>query len=99
MTSLADLGAEFARPEFACRLAAHGDAPALVMRSGIVTYAELASRAAAFSTSLSPGRKLIAIEAALSSQAIAAYLGALQGGHAVVLTPAGDEAVRLAIEE
>ena len=69
------------------------------MGAGVVTYAELARRAASFAAGLGPGRKLIAIEAALSSHAIAAYLGALRGGHAVILLPADDEGVRLAIQD
>ena len=86
-------------PEFVVALEAFGEAPALIMGAGVVTYAELARRAASFAAGLGPGRKLIAIEAALSSHAIAAYLGALRGGHAVILLPADDEGVRLAIED
>ncbi|MGE3292186.1 MAG: AMP-binding protein, partial [Geminicoccaceae bacterium] len=99
MKSFADPSRHMDIPSFATALGTHGAAPALALRSGIVTYAELARRADGFAARVGPGRKLVAIEAALSSHAIAAYLGALRGGHAVILMPVGDELARLAIEE
>ena len=69
------------------------------MSAETVSYAELAQRASAFAAGLRPGRKLIAIEASLSSHAIAAYLGALRDGHAVILMPTEDESARRSIEE
>ncbi len=86
-------------PLFAASLQAHGAAPALVTPSATVAYAELARRADSFAARLGSGRKLIAIEADLSSHAIAAYLGALRGGHAVVLVPADDTEAELSIEQ
>ncbi|MFO1049963.1 MAG: AMP-binding protein [Geminicoccaceae bacterium] len=86
-------------PDFVPALADFGDIPALIIGSTLVTYADLARRAKAFASALGAGRRLIAIEAALSSHAIAAYLGALLGGHAVILEPADDAPARQAIEE
>lgn len=80
-------------PAFATDLSAHGDAPCL-LRTGAapVSYAGLAARADAFARRLGTGRKLVAIEAAASVEMVAAWLGALRGGHAVALLPAGEPA-------
>ena len=86
-------------PDFVPPLASFGDAPALIIGPAIVTYADLVRRAEAFASGLGARRRLVAIEAALSGHAIAAYLGALQAGHAVILMPADDERARLAIEQ
>ena len=94
-----DVGQQLPSSDFLTTLAEHGAAPALTMPAGTVSYAELAQRAGAFAARVGPGRKLIAIEAALSGHAIAAYLGALRDGHAVILMPAGDDGARRSIEE
>ncbi|OYU19513.1 MAG: AMP-dependent synthetase [Rhodobacteraceae bacterium PARR1] len=81
-------------PDFVTSLSRHGDRPALILTGRpAVSYADLADRAARFAARLGPvGRKLVAIEAAASVEMVAAYLGALSGGHAVALLPAGDRA-------
>lgn len=86
---------------FVLSLARHGDRPALILTGRApVSYADLEARAARFAARLGPslgavdqvGRRLVAIEAAASVDMVAAYLGALMGGHAVALLPAGDRA-------
>lgn len=82
---------------FVLSLAHHGDRPALILKDRApVSYADLAARAARFAARLGVvaqvGRRLVAIEAAASVDMVAAYLGALMGGHAVALLPAGDPA-------
>lgn len=81
-------------PDFAC-LARHGDAPALV-RTGQpdISHAALDARARAFARRLGPGRRLVAIEAAATVEAVAAWLGVVIGGHAAVLLPPDDAAAR-----
>lgn len=81
--ALFDLEALASRAGEPCLLAAEG---------GVVTCAEVASRAAAFAARLGAGRKLVALEAAASVGFVAALLGAWGAGHAVALLPAGDAA-------
>ena len=52
-----------------------------------VTYAELADLVERFSESLGPGRKLVMLAGKNEISAVVAYLGALAGGHAVLLVP------------
>ena len=77
-------------PDFVRGLAAHGTAPALVFAGGGWSYAELARRVEELAELLGPGRRLVAVEARLSSHAIVAYLAALRAGHTVMLAPADD---------
>ena len=79
-------------PDFVTSLSRHGDRPALVLSGrDPVSYADLADRTARFAARLGIGaRKLVAIEAAATVEAVSAYLGALAGGDAVALLPAGD---------
>lgn len=80
-------------PAFVTALHSHRDRPALITDDGaVVSYADLADRVARFSRRLGPARKLVAVEAAATVEAITAYLAALAGGHAVALLPAGDAA-------
>lgn len=80
-------------PAFAADLSAHGAAPCL-LRTGAapVTYSAMAARADAFARRLGTGRKLVAIEAVATVEMVAAWLGALRGGHAVALLPAEEPA-------
>ena len=73
---------------FADDLARHGDHPAVV---GDVTlsYAQLAGRVAATAERLGPVRRLVLLEAANDVDSLVTYLGALHGGHPVLLVPAG----------
>lgn len=66
-------------------LARHGTTPALVFPSGCMTYAELAGRVDRLAAQMGTTKKLVAVEATLSSHAIIAYLAALRAGHAVML--------------
>ena len=81
-------------PDFVTSLSRHGDRPALILTDRApVSYADLAACAARFAFRLGQGaRRLVAIEAVASVEMVAAYLGALAGGHAVALLPAGDRA-------
>ncbi len=81
-------------PDFVTSLSRHGDRPALILTDRApVSYADLADRAARFAFRLGQGaRRLVAIEAVASVEMVAAYMGALAGGHAVALLPAGDRA-------
>jgi acyl-CoA synthetase (AMP-forming)/AMP-acid ligase II/peptidoglycan/LPS O-acetylase OafA/YrhL len=64
-----------------------GAAVALVDEHGAeVTYAELADRCAAFLEKFGPGRQLVLLEVANDLASVVAYLSALEGGHAVILT-------------
>ena len=87
MTSEAVNDAE-ARPGacFAHRLETFGDAVAIVTDDGqTITYADLARRADDFADALGPERRLVLIEAANQLEPLVAYLGALRGGHSVIL--------------
>lgn len=68
------------------------DKPALVADDGEqLSYGELADRADAFAARLGSTRSLLAIEAENCIDAMVAYLGALRGGHVVMLLPAGQQ--------
>ena len=71
-------------------LSAFGDMPALVSDNRITTYAGLAAAAERFAQRFPKRRGLVAIEIAPTPTAIAAYLGALQAGHAVMPLPSGE---------
>ncbi|KQV73180.1 AMP-binding protein [Rhizobium sp. Root1220] len=76
------------------------DGPALLIPSRPhITYGELAERVAATARAMGAGKKLVAIEAALSEHSIAAYLAALAGGHAAALLPPDDDAAWLSFVE
>lgn len=74
---------------FAHRLEAFGDAIAIISDGGeAISYAELARRADAFAARLGPRRRLVLVEAANQLEPLVAYLGALRGGHPVILAAA-----------
>jgi acyl-CoA synthetase (AMP-forming)/AMP-acid ligase II len=78
-------------PAFARTLSEHGDRLALTGPGfAPATFAELAALAGRMAAALPERKALVAIEAALEPEPIAAYLGALAAGHAVALLPAGD---------
>ncbi|WP_199422466.1 AMP-binding protein [Actinotalea solisilvae] len=70
-------------------LARHGDRPAVRTATGTLTYAELAARADDVARRLGT-RRLVAVAALNDVGSLVAYLGALAGGHAVLLLP-GDK--------
>jgi len=73
---------------FVDAFAAHGDRPALQFAgASVVSYAELDRRVRRLADELGPAKRLIALEAEKSEQAIIGYLAALKGGHAVALLP------------
>lgn len=74
-------------------LCRYGSAPCLLCAGGeTVTYADLVAQGAEFAQRLGDGKKLLALEAAATPEAIAALYGAWTKGHAVALLPAGDTA-------
>ena len=80
------------RVGFVAELERHGDAVAIVDRDGSTcSYADLASRADAVAARLGGPGRLVLVEAANDLDGIVAYLGALRGGHVVLLAGAGGD--------
>ncbi|HEY9495742.1 MAG TPA: AMP-binding protein [Intrasporangium sp.] len=75
-------------------LAARGSTPAIVTPDVIVTYADLAARVAAVAAGLVGTRRLVLVEGANRLDSLVGYLGALLGGHVVLLVPSGSEPAR-----
>jgi acyl-coenzyme A synthetase/AMP-(fatty) acid ligase len=74
------------------RLAGHGDRVAVVTGDGAATtYAELACRVEDAARRLGPTRRLVLVGMSSTLDALVAYLGALAGGHPVLLAPATDD--------
>lgn len=94
MTDVADVLATSrvtAGPAVASDLARHGSAVALWTDDGEITYASLARRVQDWADRLTGPRSLVAIEVVPTVESIAAYLGAMTAGHAVmVLGPNND---------
>lgn len=65
-----------------------GDKPCLIHKGDETSYANLAGAAERFARRFPAERGLVAIELTTDPTAIAAYLGALQAGHAVMPLPA-----------
>ncbi|MGE3364005.1 MAG: AMP-binding protein [Rhizobiaceae bacterium] len=75
---------------FVDAFAAYGERPALLFAgAAAISYAELNRRVCRLAGELGPAKRLIALEAEKSEQAIVSYLAALKGGHAVALLPPG----------
>lgn len=75
---------------FARDLEQHGSRTAVVTEDGLrLSYAELAGRADAFGARFGAAKRLVAIEGANTLDCLVAYLGALRGGHAVLLVAGG----------
>lgn len=72
-------------------LATFGDRVALIVGAEAITYRELAQRADDMAARLGTTRRLVAIAVANTVDAIVTYLGALRGGHVVLLLPAGHD--------
>ncbi|HEU0101539.1 MAG TPA: AMP-binding protein [Mycobacteriales bacterium] len=77
-----------ARVPFVADLARWGEAVAVLGPEGPVTYAELAQRVGRVADRLGPTRRLVLLEARNTLDSLVGYLGALHGGHAVVVVPA-----------
>ncbi len=78
MTATAGLG-------FADNLATHGDRVAAITPDGHVTYAALDALVTATAERLGPVRRLVLLAARNDLDSLACYLGALRGGHPVLL--------------
>lgn len=75
------------RAEFAVRLEAYGDRPALVDEAGReLSYAALAACADDFANSLGPDKQLILLEAKNDIRTFEVLLGGLRCGHPLILT-------------
>jgi acyl-CoA synthetase (AMP-forming)/AMP-acid ligase II len=75
-----------------------GDTTAVVRENGErISYGELTARADDFAQRLGKERRLVAIEAHNSLETLCGYLGALRGGHPVVLLPPGADERNLGI--
>ncbi|WP_051366048.1 AMP-binding protein [Hamadaea tsunoensis] len=70
-----------------------GDRPALITETDTVSYQDLAARAYAVAARLGPVRRLVAVTGGNTVDAIATYLGALHGGHTVLLLGGDSEAI------
>jgi acyl-CoA synthetase (AMP-forming)/AMP-acid ligase II len=71
---------------FACRLAQHGERPALFTSGGAVSYAELADRVRAAGELLGSERRLVLLAGGNDPATVVWYLAALAGRHPVLLT-------------
>ncbi|WP_084646961.1 AMP-binding protein [Mesorhizobium sp. WSM2561] len=76
-----------------------GTAPCLVHEGVLTSYAELADIAERTARRLPSERRLVAVEMDLTPAAIAAYLGALSAGHAVMPLPAREPELARRMEE
>lgn len=74
-----------------CDLATFGDRTAIVTPDGELSYRSLAARVAEAAGRLGDRRRLVLLAGANDVEAVVAYLGALAGGHVVLLAP-GDNA-------
>ena len=83
MTALQDATAV----PFAADLARHGDSLAVLHDGGRITYGDLAGRVEAFAATLGVTRRLVLVAARNDLATLVAYLGALAGGHPVILVP------------
>ena len=80
---------------FVAALATHGGRPAIVTDGGTtVSYADLALRVAEARDQLVGARRLVLVAGANQLDVLVWYLGALAGGHAVLLAPGDDERTR-----
>lgn len=75
-------------------LAAHGSARAVVTEHETLTYAQLAGRVDDVADSLGTTRRLVLVEGANHLESLIGYLGALAGGHVVLLVPSDSEPAR-----
>ncbi len=76
------------RASFATDLARHGDRPAVLTDESTLSYRELADRVESFTARLGARRRLVALAATNDIDTLVAYLGALAGGHPLIVVPA-----------
>lgn len=81
--------------QIVARLRARGARPAVLTASVALTYDELADRVEALAARLGCERRLVLVGAQNDLPSLVAYLGALHGGHAVLLSSDGDALARL----
>jgi acyl-coenzyme A synthetase/AMP-(fatty) acid ligase len=81
-----------ARPGSFHDLGDRGDHPAVITSASTVSYAQLDERVTEMAEALGPERRLVAIEAANTIEALVAYLASLRGEHPVLLLPGGGSA-------
>jgi acyl-CoA synthetase (AMP-forming)/AMP-acid ligase II len=74
------------RIPFVDELARHGSAPAVVTGDRTVSYGDLDRLVDDTAARLGPDRRLVLVEAANDLDSLVAYLGALRGGHVVLLS-------------
>jgi acyl-CoA synthetase (AMP-forming)/AMP-acid ligase II len=91
VTVLPDVIRPPARLPLVAGLRDHGDRIAVITRDGRLTYRELADRVDDVAQRLGSLRRLVLVPGANNIDALVTYLGALCGGH-VVLLAAGDNA-------
>ena len=72
---------------FATGLARHGNRLAVLHDGVRMTYRDLAERVESFADLLGPTRRLVLVAAQNDVASLVAYLGALAGGHPVILVP------------
>lgn len=88
------------RVDFVDTLGRWGDRPALLVPEtspdgfAAISYAELAGRVDTAAAALGPVRRLVMIAAATTIECVTTYLGALAGGHVVLMVPDGVDAAR-----
>src|SRR3712207_5830374 len=70
---------------FVDQLGRFANAPALVWQGPSLTHAELAARVAAAAVRFGGTRRLVLVHASNTLDAVVAYLGAIRGGHPVIL--------------
>ncbi len=92
MAPALDLQSTTPHPLLGRGLADFGDRTAIVTADGEISYRELAVRVERAARRLGPDRRLVLLAASNSVDAVVEYLGALAGGHPVLLT-SDDEAV------
>ncbi|PZG21582.1 AMP-dependent synthetase [Micromonospora craterilacus] len=99
MLPLASLLPALRTVPFVRDLALHGDRPAVVTADGEISYADLARRVADCAARLGTTRRLVLVVGANTVDSLVAYLGALYGGHPVLLVPGGNTAALTALVE
>jgi acyl-coenzyme A synthetase/AMP-(fatty) acid ligase len=72
-------------PAFVERLAVHGDDLAVLVGGEELTYRQLADRVDPVADRIGSGRRLVLVESGNDLSGLVGYLGALRGGHVVLL--------------
>ena len=79
-------------PFFGDALHRHGQREALVTANSVLSYSELDAEVGRLAAELGTVRRLVAVEAANTVEAVVAYLAALRAGHPILLLPPGSDA-------